>query len=71
MNTIISLKANYEIELKKQQSELLRLNEIVNFTQDDKFRDIEETKSRMFMENSEKVEHLKKSHAQNIIYYEE
>lgn len=71
MNTIISLKANYEIDLKKQGHEIVRLNELLARVSEDKYLEVEDTKGKMFLESSDKVEHIKKSHAVNVQYYEE
>lgn len=71
MNTVIQMKATYEVELKKSKEETLRLRELLELQGQENFREVEDTKGRLFLESSEKVEHLKRAHAQNGQYYEE
>jgi hypothetical protein len=71
MNTIISMKANYEIEIKKLKEDNSRLKQFADLTSLEKHKEVEDLKGKLFVESSEKVELLKRSHAKNASLYEE
>lgn len=71
MNATISLKANYEMDIKRLTQENLRLREALDLTNVNAVRDIESTKNKLLTDQHVALEQLKKSHSSNMGLYEE
>jgi len=71
MNATISLKANFEMDLKRLSQENLRLREALDMTNVNAVRDIESTKNKLLTDQHSALEHLKKNHSSNMSLYEE
>ncbi|KAL4494563.1 hypothetical protein ABPG72_004465 [Tetrahymena utriculariae] len=71
MNNIISLKSNYEMELKRLSTENARLRDELKQGEIDKVKENEDVRFKLTTDSHDKIENLKKAHLANIELYEE
>ncbi|KAL4438399.1 hypothetical protein ABPG74_009438 [Tetrahymena malaccensis] len=71
MNTILSLKDNYEREIKRLQNELSQSRELYDSLQQERLKEAQETKQQLIHDNLTQIESLKRSHCSNVTLYEE
>lgn len=71
MNTVITIKANQELEMKKLSNDLSRLKENKDLAAIEKVREVTDTKNKHQVEHYSRIESLKSSHTNNIALFEE
>ncbi len=71
MNSVIGMKASYEMEIKKLSQELIRHKDEANYIRVDGQKILEETVHRQGVESHQQLNNLKKSHEENLEIYEE